>query len=220
IREVLLRPDLEAYTHKMAEPKHVENWPIPMAKEHNSLLGTILKGKKNNFANFLCTRLAGANQPIPPQKLLEIIGSVYKAMDSRFEQTPVANILTNSRINVQQEARLAYIRMMINLNRLHQIANPGQTAFPSFWDDINADLETCRTKNTQCSIKCLDTLSSKRIADSGMAKKLLTTAPTLMFNSQLTQRFTQGLHRSLIPTLFKRNQFFHISLSSPVSMGP
>ncbi|KAH9468902.1 hypothetical protein Pst134EA_009431 [Puccinia striiformis f. sp. tritici] len=164
-------------------------------KEHNSLLGTILKGKKNNFANFLCTRLAGANQPIPPQKLLEITGSIYKAMDSRFEQTPVANILTNSRINVQQEARLAYIRMMINLNRLHQIANPGQTAFPSFWDDINADLETCRTKNTQCSIKCLDTLSSKRIADSGMAKKLLTTAPTLMFNSQLTRRFTQGLHR-------------------------
>ncbi|KAH9443013.1 hypothetical protein MJO29_014213 [Puccinia striiformis f. sp. tritici] len=37
---------------------------------------------------------------------------------------------------------------MINLNRLRHIANPGQTAFPSFWDDIDADLETRRTKNT------------------------------------------------------------------------
>ncbi|KAI7954875.1 hypothetical protein MJO28_005275 [Puccinia striiformis f. sp. tritici] len=112
IREVLLRPDLEAYTHKMAEPKHVENWPIPMAK----LLGTILKGKKNNFPNFLCTSLAGANPPIPPQKLSKIIVSVYKAMGPCFEQTPVANIPANSRITVQQEARLAYIRVMINLN--------------------------------------------------------------------------------------------------------
>ncbi|KAI9611316.1 hypothetical protein KEM48_004557 [Puccinia striiformis f. sp. tritici PST-130] len=80
IRKVLLRPDIEAYTRRMAERNHVENWPIPMAKglifgqsdafkcmhlrpdyqravifkkELNSLLGTILKGEKNNFANLL-----------------------------------------------------------------------------------------------------------------------------------------------------------------------
>ncbi|KAI9631578.1 hypothetical protein KEM48_014229 [Puccinia striiformis f. sp. tritici PST-130] len=136
-----------------------------------------------------------ANPPIPPPKLSDIIGSVYKAMDSRFEQTPVANIPTDSRITIQRQARLAYIRTMINLNRLRRIANPGQTAFPSFWDDIDADLETRRTKNTQRSIKCLDTLSSKRIIDSGMVRKSLTTGPTSMFNSQPTRRFRQGLHR-------------------------
>ncbi|POW22497.1 hypothetical protein PSHT_01249 [Puccinia striiformis] len=121
-------------------------------KELNSLLGTILKGEKNNFANLLRLGLGGANPPIPPPKLSDIIGSVYKAMDSRFEQTPVANIPTDSRITIQRQARLAYIRTMINLNRLRRIANPGQTAFPSFWDDIDADLETRRTKNTRCSI--------------------------------------------------------------------
>ncbi|KAI7965930.1 hypothetical protein MJO29_001678 [Puccinia striiformis f. sp. tritici] len=175
IREVLLRPDIEAYTRRMAERNHVENWPIPMAKglifgqsdafkcmhlppdyqqdvifkkELNLLLGTILKGEKNNFANLLRLGLGGANPPIPPPKLSDIIGSVYKAMDSRFEQTPVANIPTDSRITIQRQAQLAYIRTMINLNRLRRIANPGQTAFPSFWDDIDADLETRRTKNT------------------------------------------------------------------------
>ncbi|POW14632.1 hypothetical protein PSTT_02803 [Puccinia striiformis] len=62
IREVLLRPVIEAYTRRMAERNHVENWPIPMAK-----------GKKNNFANLLRLGLGGANPPIPPPKLSDII---------------------------------------------------------------------------------------------------------------------------------------------------
>ncbi|KAI7945544.1 hypothetical protein MJO29_011932 [Puccinia striiformis f. sp. tritici] len=89
IRKVLLRPDIEAYTRRMAERNHVENWPIPMAKglifgqsdafkcmhlrpdyqrdvifkkELNSLLGTILKGEKNNFANLLRLGLGGLEE--------------------------------------------------------------------------------------------------------------------------------------------------------------
>ncbi|POW06504.1 hypothetical protein PSHT_10324 [Puccinia striiformis] len=37
IREVLLRPVIEAYTRRMAERNHVENWPIPMAKVRISM---------------------------------------------------------------------------------------------------------------------------------------------------------------------------------------
>ncbi|KAI7942462.1 hypothetical protein MJO28_012489 [Puccinia striiformis f. sp. tritici] len=127
IRKVLLRPDIEAYTRRMAERNHVENWPIPMAKglifgqsdafkcmhlrpdyqrdvifkkELNSLLGTILKGEKNNFANLLRLGLGG--------------------LEEQTRQSPRQSCPTLSR-----QARLAYIRMMINLNRLRRIANPG-----------------------------------------------------------------------------------------------
>ncbi|KAH9472514.1 hypothetical protein Pst134EA_003124 [Puccinia striiformis f. sp. tritici] len=175
IREVLLRPNIKAYTRRMAERNHVENWPIPMAKglifgqsdafkcmhlppdyqqdvifkkELNSLLGTILKGEKNNFANLLRLGLGGANPPIPRQSCLTLSVLFTKLWTLALNRPPVANIPTDSRITIQRQARLAYIRTMINLNRLRRIANPGQTAFPSFWDDIDADLETRRTKNT------------------------------------------------------------------------
>ncbi|KAI9616553.1 hypothetical protein H4Q26_010950 [Puccinia striiformis f. sp. tritici PST-130] len=182
IREVLLRPVIEAYTRRMAERNHVENWPIPMAKglifdvifkkELNSLLGTILKGEKNNFANLLRLGLGGAKPANPPAK-----------------------VVRHYRFSTGKQARLAYIRTMINLNRLRHIANPGQTAFPSFWDDIDADLETRRTKNTPMFNQMFGHLSSKRIIDSGMVQKSLTTGPTSMFNYQPTRRFRQGLHR-------------------------
>ncbi|KAI9626650.1 hypothetical protein KEM48_010276 [Puccinia striiformis f. sp. tritici PST-130] len=148
-------------------------------KELNSLLGTILKGEKNNFANLLRLGLGGANPPIPRQ-VVRHYRSVYKAMDSCFEQTPVANI-RHSRITVQRQAnRHDWLHQeMINLNRLRHIANPGQTAFPSFWDDIDADLETRRTKNTPMFNQMFGHLVIEKDHRLWDGKKSLTTGPDL-----------------------------------------
>jgi hypothetical protein len=115
-------------------------------KNLTTLLGNILKSEKNNFANHLRTGFGGANPPIAPPRLSQVIANVYKTMDPRFEGVPIDEIPNDERITNPRQARIAYIRAIINLNRLHRIANPGQTTHRSFWDDVDADLESRRTK--------------------------------------------------------------------------
>ncbi|KAA1112433.1 hypothetical protein PGTUg99_005697 [Puccinia graminis f. sp. tritici] len=173
IREVLLRPNIAAYTRKMAEHNQIDMWPLTIVKgiiyeqsdtfkqkylpadyhrnavfkkELNTLLANILKAEKSNFATYLQTGLGGANPPIAPPKLTTIIGNVYKGMDPRFEAIPNEKIPSDDQITVHRQARLAYIRAIVNLNRLHQIANPGQTNLPSCWEDVDSDLELRQTK--------------------------------------------------------------------------
>ncbi|KAA1081896.1 hypothetical protein PGTUg99_026985 [Puccinia graminis f. sp. tritici] len=125
IREVLLRPDIEAYTRKVAERDNITNWPLTIVKsnnfkhrylpadyqrntvfkkELNTLLGNILKGEKSNFASFLRTGLGGENPPISPPKLTAIIGHVYTSMDPRFEAIPAEQIPSDERITLPRQA--------------------------------------------------------------------------------------------------------------------
>ncbi|POW06505.1 hypothetical protein PSHT_10327 [Puccinia striiformis] len=116
---------------------------------------------------------------------------------------------------------------MINLNRLRHIANPGQTAFPSFWDDIDADLETRRTKNTPMFNQMFGHLviekdhrlwDGTKIADdwADLDVQLPTDAEV---QARIAQEAGNPQSVYLSPSLFKKSIYL-ISLSSAVSMGP
>ncbi|EFP84193.2 uncharacterized protein PGTG_10571 [Puccinia graminis f. sp. tritici CRL 75-36-700-3] len=91
---------------------------------------------------FKLSSLIQTNLPSPPEKvpsIKELVSSVFIAMHPRYKNTPKQQVY--GQVPPPTRARLAYIRFMINLNRIQREGKKkGET--PTIWHQINDDLNS------------------------------------------------------------------------------
>jgi hypothetical protein len=98
-----------------------------------------LKADKHKLSTFIQSNLPSVGSPLKPvPKLSELVADTYSGILSRFKDVPSPQI--NKEVTKVDKARLAYLRIMINLNR-HRRHVDGDPKTPTFWHQIDDDLQ-------------------------------------------------------------------------------
>ncbi|PLW48230.1 hypothetical protein PCANC_05265 [Puccinia coronata f. sp. avenae] len=164
IRQILLSSDLDCYGRRGSCKNHAARTPFTLIKalvakqdalflsqlphdyrdnlEWNSQFDTLiteqLKADKHKLASFVQSNLPSGALLTPVTKLSELVADTYSGMLPRFKNVPSPQI--NQEVPKADKARLAYLRLMININR-HQRNVAGDAKTPTFWHQINDDLQ-------------------------------------------------------------------------------
>jgi len=164
IRPILLRSSLDCYGRRAGRKNHAANTPFSIMKDllekqdvsfltqlpanyrddakwtaqFDNLITEQLKADKFKLATLIQTNLPATGSPLRPvTKLKELVADTYSGMLTRYKDVPSSRI--NKEVSKADKARLAYLRLMINLNRHQRIEN-GEAKTPTFWHQIDDDL--------------------------------------------------------------------------------
>ncbi|POW00847.1 hypothetical protein PSTT_12855 [Puccinia striiformis] len=167
IRSILVRDNIEAYGRKAARKYHLSKSPFGMVKDWiknepaafqakhlppnyqgnqkflsrlDKFIGDLVKSEKNSFGALLKV----PNSPKCVPKLWSIIADVFAVIDDGHKYASAADINKDRRITPYVKAQIAYLRCMINANRISHLQNPN-AKHPTFWDEIDADLHRRRS---------------------------------------------------------------------------
>ncbi|KNZ45213.1 uncharacterized protein VP01_8387g1, partial [Puccinia sorghi] len=100
-----------------------------------TLLTDILKAKKHFTATIIKDSVIATK---PVDKLSMLVDDLFSLMHPRFKDLSKEQININSMVTKAVKARLAYLRLVINLNRHQRLTD---SKGPKFWHQIDNDLQ-------------------------------------------------------------------------------
>jgi hypothetical protein len=119
----------------------------PAKKEYEKLLSETVKAKKANLSSILKAGLTDAQPPMAVPTLYKCIGNVYATLHPNFKGKGHEAIHADTRITSGAKIQMAYLRFIVNLNRLGNRDRPKGVKEKSHWDDADEILNDLRKQD-------------------------------------------------------------------------